>query len=149
MRGNILVSGGSEGSVRVWSLETMAPIHKMEAHEHSVVSLQSDDSRIVSGGSDGRVRVWDLKTGQLVRELTGPADAAWLVAFEEEKFVLLASRLNQIILEVCIGFIHFEKNLTSSGLVILSASPYDARECSQWPSTTPAQQNWLRLRYIR
>ena len=93
MRGNTLVTGGSDGSVRVWSLEKMAPIHRLAAHDNS-------DTRVVSGGSDGRVKVWDLKTGQLVRELTAPADAVWRVAFEEEKCVVMASRSNRTIMEV-------------------------------------------------
>jgi F-box and WD-40 domain protein CDC4 len=100
MRGNTLVTGGSDGSVRVWSLEKMAPIHRLAAHDNSVTSLQFDDTRVVSGGSDGRVKVWDLKTGQLVRELSQPADAVWRVAFEEEKCVVMASRSNRTIMEV-------------------------------------------------
>jgi F-box and WD-40 domain protein CDC4 len=100
MRGNTLVTGGSDGSVRVWSLEKMAPIHRLAAHDNSVTSLQFDDTRIVSGGSDGRVKVWDLKTGHLVRELSQPADAVWRVAFEEEKCVVMASRSDRTIMEV-------------------------------------------------
>ena len=95
------MTGGSDGSVRVWSLEKMAPIHRLAAHDNRVTSLQFDDTRVVSGGSDGRVKVWDLKTGQLVRELTAPADAVWRVAFEEEKCVVMASRSNRTIMEVC------------------------------------------------
>lgn len=102
MRGNTLVTGGSDGSVRVWSLEKMAPIHRLAAHDNSVTSLQFDDTRVVSGGSDGRVKVWDLKSGQLVRELSSPADAVWRVAFEEEKCVIMASRSNRTIMEVCV-----------------------------------------------
>jgi F-box and WD-40 domain protein CDC4 len=101
MRGSTLVTGGSDGSVRVWSLEKFVPIHRLAAHDNSVTSLQFDDTRVVSGGSDGRVKVWDLKTGQLVRELSQPADAVWRVAFEEEKCVVMASRSNRTIMEVC------------------------------------------------
>ena len=100
MRGDTLVTGGSDGSVRVWSLEKMAPIHRLAAHDNSVTSLQFDETRVVSGGSDGRVKVWDLKTGQLVRELGRPADAVWRVAFEEEKCVVMASRANRTVMEV-------------------------------------------------
>lgn len=100
MRGDTLVTGGSDGSVRVWSLKKMVPIHRLAAHDNSVTSLQFDDNRVVSGGSDGRVKIWDLKTGQLVRELCQPADAVWRVAFEEEKCVVMASRNNRTIMEV-------------------------------------------------
>jgi hypothetical protein len=113
------VTGGSDGSVRVWSLEKMAPIHRLAAHDNSVTSLQFDDTRVVSGGSDGRVKVWDLKTGQLVRELTAPADAVWRVAFEEEKCVVMASRSNRTIMEVSSPCLASPIFLTIKGLVIL------------------------------
>ena len=100
MRGDILVTGGSDGSVRVWSLTEYQPIHRLAAHDNSVTSLQFDDTRIVSGGSDGRVKVWDLKTGVLVRELSRPAEAVWRVVFEEEKAVIMASRAQKTIMEV-------------------------------------------------
>lgn len=100
LRGDTLVTGGSDGSVRVWSLKTFSPIHRLAAHDNSVTSLQFDDSRIVSGGSDGRVKVWDLARGQLVRELGQPAEAVWRVVFEEEKAVVLASRGGKTVMEV-------------------------------------------------
>jgi F-box and WD-40 domain protein CDC4 len=100
MRNDILVTGGSDGSVRVWSLSEFQAIHRLAAHDNSVTSLQFDDARIVSGGSDGRVKIWDLKKGTLVRELSQPADAVWRVVFEEEKAVLLANRNQKTVMEV-------------------------------------------------
>ena len=100
MREDILVTGGSDGSVRVWSLADYQPIHRLAAHDNSVTSLQFDNTRIVSGGSDGRVKVWDLKKGTLVRELSSPAEAVWRVVFEEEKAVIMAARGGRTIMEV-------------------------------------------------
>jgi WD40 repeat protein len=100
MRDDVLVTGGSDGSVRVWSLATYQAIHRLAAHDNSVTSLQFDNTRIVSGGSDGRVKVWDLKKGTLVRELSTPAEAVWRVVFEEEKAVIMASRGGRTIMEV-------------------------------------------------
>ena len=100
MRSSTLVTGGSDGSVRVWSLSTYSPIHRLAAHDNSVTSLQFDDARIVSGGSDGRVKIWDTYTGGLVRELSQPADAVWRVAFESERCVVMASRKSRTIMEV-------------------------------------------------
>lgn len=118
MRGGTLVTGGSDGSVRVWSLEKFCPIHRLAAHDNSVTSLQFDDTRVVSGGSDGRVKVWDLKTGHLVRELVAQGEAVWRVAFEDEKCVAMALRNNQTIMEVCC--IHTQPSaslpFTNSGL---------------------------------
>lgn len=73
MRGDTLVTGGSDGSVRVWSLERLQPIHRLAAHDNSVTSLQFNESRIVSGGSDGRVKVWDTKTGTMLRVCSSSA----------------------------------------------------------------------------
>lgn len=94
------MTGGSDGSVRVWSLSKFVPIHRLAAHDNSVTSLQFDDTRVVSGGSDGRVKVWDLKTGHLVRELIAQGEAVWRVAFEDEKCVAMALRNNRTIMEV-------------------------------------------------
>lgn len=105
MRGDTLVTGGSDGSVRVWSLERMCPIHRLAAHDNSVTSLQFDDTRVVSGGSDGRVKIWDLKTGHLVRELISQGDAVWRVAFEEEKCVAMALRNGRTVMEVRFFFV--------------------------------------------
>lgn len=99
LRGNTLVTGGSDGSVRVWSLEKMCPIHRLAAHDNSVTSLQFDDTRVVSGGSDGRVKVWDVKTGHPVRELI-TAGSVWRVVFEDEKCVAVANRGNRVMMEV-------------------------------------------------
>lgn len=100
MRNSTLVTGGSDGSVRVWSLNTYNPIHRLAAHDNSVTSLQFDDLRVVSGGSDGRVKIWDLATGNLIRELSQPAEAVWRVAFESERCVVMASRTSRTIMEV-------------------------------------------------
>ncbi len=84
----------------MWSLKTNLPIHRLAAHDNSVTSLQFDENLISSGGSDGRVKGWSVETGQLVRELSQPAEAVWRVAFEEEKAVIMASRSNRTVMEV-------------------------------------------------
>ena len=62
MRGNVLVTGGSDGSVRVWDLEKLRCVTRMAAHDNSVTSLQFDDKIIVTGGSDGYVKVGPPKS---------------------------------------------------------------------------------------
>ncbi len=126
MRGGTLVTGGSDGSVRVWSLERFCAIHRLAAHDNSVTSLQFDDTRIVSGGSDGRVKVWDLKTGHLVRELVTQGEAVWRVAFEEEKCVAMALKNGRTVMEVSRPqsiLTSRERSLTQfPGVVFLSSS---------------------------
>lgn len=129
MRNDTLVTGGSDGSVRVWSLGDYRTIHRLAAHDNSVTSLQFNDSRIISGGSDGRVKVWDLKTGLLVRELGEPADAVWRVVFEEEKAIIMASRTHKTIMEVSQRHVSALRIATSDPF--LSRSGPSHREASQ------------------
>ena len=70
MRGNTLVTGGSDGSVRVWDLEKLRCITRMAAHDNSVTSLQFDDKIIVTGGSDGYVKVLIPSTLMTIRSGT-------------------------------------------------------------------------------
>lgn len=136
MRDDILVTGGSDGSVRVWSLQDYQPIHRLAAHDNSVTSLQFDNTRIVSGGSDGRVKVWDLKKGTLVRELSSPAEAVWRVVFEEEKAIIMASRNGRTIMEV--SFVRRNISLGNSNSVqVWSFAPPDD-ETDDFRSSSPA-----------
>ena len=63
--GRRAVSGGSDGTVRVWDLDTGEPLHTLTGHDGWVnaVAVSADGRRAVSGGDDGTVRVWDLDTG--------------------------------------------------------------------------------------
>ena len=77
----ILVTGGSDGRVITFSLETFAPLHRIAAHDSSVTALQFDDEFLVTGGGDGRVRLWDVKTGSYVREMCESSESVWKVGF--------------------------------------------------------------------
>ena len=102
--GDTLVTGGSDYSVRVWSLLKMVQIHRIAAAEGAVISLQFDHNRIISGGSDGTVRVWDLSTGELIRELgarlSAPSNKVWRVHISESMAVIVRSSSDKLLLEV-------------------------------------------------
>ena len=71
--GRRAVSGGGDGTVRVWDLDTGTAMRALTGHDRAVgaVAVSPDGRRAVSGGDDGTVRVWDLDTGKTVRTLTG------------------------------------------------------------------------------
>ncbi len=84
--GKQLVSGGSEGALRVWTIDG-ADSHERElphvGHRRQVsgVSFSSDGRRLFSTGYDGRSIVWDVASRQPLRELrriTGPILASGL-----------------------------------------------------------------------
>ncbi|MBB4937180.1 hypothetical protein FHR32_001485 [Streptosporangium album] len=82
----VAVSGGSDGTVRVWDLAAGRQIGRsLTGHFDTVWSVAlgvlGGEAVAVSGGSDGTVRVWDLAAGRQVgASLTGQGDAVWSVA---------------------------------------------------------------------
>jgi WD40 repeat protein len=98
--GDTVVTGCSDGSVRVWSLLKMAPIHRISAAEKSVTSLQVDHHRIISGSIEGTVRVWDRSTGELIRELGARSGRVWRVHMSESMAIVVRSSSNKLMLEV-------------------------------------------------
>ena len=78
------VSGGADGTVRVWDLSTGQEQASLTGHTGWVnavaVAVAADGARAVSGGADGTVRVWDLSTGQEQASLTGHTGSVYAVA---------------------------------------------------------------------
>ena len=73
--GRCAVSGGDDGTVRVWDLDSGAPLHTLAGHQPTAgwaVAVSADGRRAVSGGRyDGTVRVWDLDSGAPLHTLAG------------------------------------------------------------------------------
>jgi WD40 repeat protein len=63
--GKTIVSGGSDGMVRVWDVQRQRPMGEPfpGAKDGMIfsVAITPDGKTIVSGGSDGMVRVWDFR----------------------------------------------------------------------------------------
>ena len=52
-RGNIVVSGSSDNTIRIWDIEHGTCLRTLEGHEELVRCIRFDDKRIVSGAYDG------------------------------------------------------------------------------------------------
>jgi WD40 repeat protein len=68
--GSVLVTGGSDGSVRRWSCDTLEPIGEaLAGHRVSITAIACslDGERLATGDRDDSIRIWQLATGTSVK----------------------------------------------------------------------------------
>lgn len=53
---------------RVWDIETLEEVKKLEGHQEAVLALALGDMFLVSGSYDTTVRFWDLDTLRSIRK---------------------------------------------------------------------------------
>ena len=80
--GRQIVSGGADGTVRVWDRGSGREQVALTGHSGLVltVAVTPDGRQIVSGGADGTVRIWDRGSGREQAVLTGHTGWALAVA---------------------------------------------------------------------
>src|SRR5260370_22697092 len=69
--GERLISGGSDGRLRWWDVESGECVQVQQAHQGTVQALKvsPDGSRLASCGDDGAINIWDLERGEHLRTL--------------------------------------------------------------------------------
>ncbi|KAH0545258.1 hypothetical protein FGG08_000712 [Glutinoglossum americanum] len=75
----VLISGGGDGTVKLWGLDNKAgggisEITELENGDSSVLTLALDGTLLYAGTSEGDVNVWDLDTRQMIRSVKAHAD---------------------------------------------------------------------------
>ena len=72
--GRELLTGGTDGTVRVWDTGTGEEIRRFEAHRGRVTALRlSRDGELVgTAGADRRIKLWERKAWKLSTDLTIP-----------------------------------------------------------------------------
>ena len=60
--GNIIASGDSAGTIRLWDIASQRPLATLEGHAASVMSLSfsAEGGKLASASLDGTLRIWDL-----------------------------------------------------------------------------------------
>ena len=82
-----LVSGGDDGNIRIWDINS--GVSKTILSKHGgVMDLSSIGDVVTSVGMDGVVRLWDANEYELLDTLRGHEDLVWSIeVLENNRFV--------------------------------------------------------------
>lgn len=75
--GNILATGDTTGSIRLWKIPSYEQFSSLEGHRDTIRTLAFDPtgSILASGSIDHTVKVWDIQSGILINTLKGHTDS--------------------------------------------------------------------------
>lgn len=92
--GAAIVSGGHDGTARLWDAETGASRAILQGHDGPVHDVQFGlaGEVVLTCGADGTARMWDAQTGELLLILEGHEDAILKIAIDSSgRFAITAS----------------------------------------------------------
>lgn len=97
--GKTLVSGGYDGTIKIWNLHTGELLNSIKGHDDAAESLaiSSDGRMLVSGSWDNRIKLWNLKTSKLIRTFSGHLDDVESVAISPDGKQIVSSSWDQTI----------------------------------------------------
>jgi WD40 repeat protein len=67
----LLISGGSDGQLRWWEVDSGQCVRVREAHQGTIhaIKVSSDGIKLASCGDDGAIHIWELERGEHLRTL--------------------------------------------------------------------------------
>ena len=95
------ISGGDDGSIRIWNLKNTELVHHFEGHTHKVVDVAvSPDGRYAaSAGWDRIVRVWDLEELKPAGVLEGHRDRVNTLEFSSDGGLLYSGGIDGAVMQ--------------------------------------------------
>ncbi len=89
--GSTVLTGDSDGTVRLWDAGSGGEIGCLEGHGGLVrsVAFSPDGSTVLTGGDDGMARLWDVDLGAEIDRLEGHRGSVMSVAFSPDGSTVL------------------------------------------------------------
>lgn len=81
--GDFLVSGGDDGYVEIWDLNSYKLIHRLQSSSKDIfaVAFSADGKKIASGGAEKVIDIWDRVSGEQLARLEGHQGSITNLAF--------------------------------------------------------------------
>lgn len=100
--GSQLITSDAAGFVCIWSKESPSKlVHRLKAHQLSVIDLDSNQKKVVSGGKDRTVKLWNLESGNLLGQVGEVTTALWKTRFlQDGRLVLVVAREEMMVMEI-------------------------------------------------
>ncbi len=96
--GNFLLSGGNEGTVKLWSLPDGGLIESLENSGGSIHALAvSPDSKHVAANDGNAIKLWDLPDGDNGRTLASQAYPLYSLAFSADSTFIVSGNADHSI----------------------------------------------------
>jgi WD40 repeat protein len=91
--GALLAAGGFDKTVRLWGIDSPAPIAVLTGHDNTVqtVAFSPDGAHLASGGDDNSIRLWGVESKSLVRTLLGHTAAVESVVFSPKEDLIASA----------------------------------------------------------
>jgi WD40 repeat protein len=91
--GDLIASGGIDGTVRIWEASSVRPIRALRGHRGPVSTLAfvSDGATLASGSFDNSLKLWDTGTGKETATLRGHKEPILVVAVSRDGRTIASS----------------------------------------------------------
>ncbi|MGL5810671.1 MAG: WD40 repeat domain-containing protein [Nocardioides sp.] len=123
-RGDLLVSGGEDGLVRLWDLKSRTLTRTLSGHTgwvHSV-AISPDSSLVASAGEDNVIRLWAVADGSQIGVLPGHHKRIRSLAFVERSAELASGAEDGLIKFWDLSSLTLARQMTTRGVGIWSIS---------------------------
>ncbi|MFQ6226291.1 NB-ARC domain-containing protein [Nocardia sp. NPDC002869] len=97
--GNVLVSGGEDGTVRLWDLNRKELAHKCRGHTGWVhaTAVSPATTLAASAGDDTEIRLWDTASGAVIAVLNGHTQRIRSLAFTHDGTKLISGAEDHLV----------------------------------------------------